>query len=52
MPPDTLPLSPDTATGYTVADLMRRWRVGQDKILGFIRTGKLRALNLATNINT
>jgi hypothetical protein len=34
--------------GLTVADLARRWRVGQDKIRGFIARGELEAINTAT----
>jgi hypothetical protein len=40
----------EQAVGSTVADLQRRWRVGQDKILGWIRRGELRALNVATAV--
>jgi hypothetical protein len=34
--------------GYTVADLCARWKVGQDKVLGFLRRGELVGVNLAT----
>jgi hypothetical protein len=34
--------------GFTVADLARRWRVGEDKIRGFIARGELAAINVAT----
>jgi hypothetical protein len=39
----------DTAvSGYTVADLCRRWRVGETKIHGFLRRGELIGINVAT----
>jgi Helix-turn-helix domain len=43
---------PDTtcADGLTVADLARRWRVSEDKIRGWIRTGELRAVNTAASL--
>jgi hypothetical protein len=31
-----------------VADLGRRWKVGSDKVYGFIRRGELVAVNVAT----
>jgi transposase len=34
--------------GLTVRDLARRYRVGEDKIRGWIRRGELRAVNTAT----
>jgi hypothetical protein len=37
--------------GFTVADLCRRWRIGPDKIHGFIRRGELLAVNVATNLS-
>lgn len=37
--------------GYSVADLCRRWKVGPDKIHGFIRSGELLAVNVATNLS-
>src|SRR5215203_966693 len=64
--PDTLPLrAPDVANvpearldrtdaafhGFSVADLCRRWKVGPDKVHGFIRRGELAAVNLATNMS-
>src|SRR5262249_46962042 len=39
---------PAPPQGYKVADLCRRWLVGQDKVLGFIRKGELVAVNVAT----
>jgi transposase len=36
---------PDTATGYTVRDLARRYRVGVARVIGWIDRGELRALN-------
>jgi hypothetical protein len=38
------------APGYSVADLCSRWRVGPDKIHGFLRRGELIGVNLATNL--
>jgi hypothetical protein len=51
---DTLPARPLVAadqadTGFTVADLCRRWRVGPDKVRGFFRRGELVGVNLAAN---
>ena len=37
--------------GYTVAALCRRWRVGADKVRGFIRRGELLAVNLASHLS-
>jgi hypothetical protein len=37
-------------TGSTVADLARRWRVGEDKIRGWIAKGELKATNTATTL--
>lgn len=47
MPSDT-PMSQHS--GFTVADLCERWRVGQDKVHGWIRRGELRAINVASNL--
>jgi hypothetical protein len=35
--------------GYSVADLCARWKVGPDKVLGFIRRGELGAVNVETH---
>jgi hypothetical protein len=35
------------SSGYTVADLTTRWRVGSDKIHRWIRGGQLKAINTA-----
>jgi hypothetical protein len=41
---------PTSATaGYTVADLCRRWRIGEDKLRGFLRRGELVGVNVATD---
>ena len=40
MPTDTLP-----AAGLTVRDVARRYRVGEDKVRGWIARGELRAVN-------
>jgi hypothetical protein len=45
MPPDTL------ASGFTVADLCRRWKVGEDKIRAFLRRGELIGVNLAATLS-
>jgi hypothetical protein len=42
---DTLP------TGFTVADLCRRWRVGPDKIHAFLRKGELIGVNVASTLS-
>jgi hypothetical protein len=47
MPPANAVASRD---GYTVADLCRRWKVGADKIRGFLRRGELIGINVATNL--
>ncbi len=33
----------------TTAELARLWRVGRDKVLGWIRRGELKAFNVATD---
>jgi hypothetical protein len=38
---------PETARGYTVADLAKRYRVGPDKVRGWIARGELAAVNTA-----
>jgi transposase len=35
----------DLATGFTVRDLARRYRVGVARVIGWIRRGELRAIN-------
>ena len=42
MPADTHP-----AASFTVADLARRWRIGQAKVRALIQRGELAALNLS-----
>jgi hypothetical protein len=44
-PADTPP-----PAGYTVVDLCRRWRVGEDKVRGFLRRGELVGVNLAASL--
>jgi hypothetical protein len=39
---------PDTPPGLTVADVARRYRVGEDKVRSWINRGELRAINTAT----
>jgi hypothetical protein len=36
--------------GFSVADLCRRWKVGADKVHGFLRRGELLAVNVATSL--
>jgi hypothetical protein len=36
--------------GYTTADLAARWRIGQGKILAWIRSGGLPAVNVAATV--
>jgi hypothetical protein len=40
-----------TRGGFSVADLCRRWKVGPDKIHGFLRRGELVGVNVATNLS-
>jgi hypothetical protein len=44
---DTLP----AGTGFTLADLSRRWRIGGDKIRAFLRKGELVGVNLAGSLS-
>jgi hypothetical protein len=37
-----------TESGLTVADVARRYRVGEDKVRGWIARGELAAINTAT----
>jgi hypothetical protein len=37
--------------GYSVADLCRRWKIGEDKVRAFLRKGELVAVNVATNLS-
>jgi len=46
-----IPSSTACVIGYTVAALCRRWRVGADKVRGFIRRGELHAINLANHLS-
>jgi Helix-turn-helix domain len=39
------------AAGYTVADLCRRWRVGEDKVRTFLRRGELVGVNVAAALS-
>jgi hypothetical protein len=36
------------STGFTVADVAKRYRVGQEKVRGWINRGELAAINTAT----
>jgi hypothetical protein len=37
--------------GFSIADLCRRWKVGADKIRGFLRRGELVGVNVAANLS-
>jgi hypothetical protein len=39
------------AGGFSVADLCRRWKVGSDKVHGFLRRGELIGVNVATHLS-
>jgi hypothetical protein len=41
----------DPACGLSVADLARRWRKGEDQIRGWIKSGELLALNVASTLS-
>jgi hypothetical protein len=41
-------MRPEPTPGLTVADVARRYRVGEDKVRGWISRGELRAINTAT----
>jgi hypothetical protein len=50
-PTETLSTPRETGQGgLSVADLCRRWKVGPDKIHGFIRSGELLAVNVASTL--
>ena len=38
----------DTRAGFTVADVARRHRIGEDKVRAFIKAGALEAINTAS----
>jgi hypothetical protein len=40
------------AEGYTVATLARRWKIGKDKVRGFLTRGELVGINLAANLSS
>jgi hypothetical protein len=40
----------DQAAGLTVAEFARRYRVGEDKVRGWIDKGDLKAINTATDM--
>jgi Helix-turn-helix domain len=50
--PDALPQERDEApaAGFSVADLCRRWKVGPDKVHGWLRRGELVGVNVATSL--
>jgi hypothetical protein len=37
--------------GFSVADICLRWKVGADKVHGFLRRGELVGVNVATNLS-
>src|SRR5262249_52665197 len=37
--------------GYSIADLWHRWKVGPDKIRGFLRRGEMLGINVAANLS-
>jgi hypothetical protein len=39
-----------TDAGYTTADIARRYRVGEDKVRAWIKTGELVAVNTSATI--
>jgi hypothetical protein len=41
---------PDDGAGLTVAAFARRYRIGEGKVLGWIRSGELRAINTASSL--
>ncbi len=41
---------PDHSRGYTVSDVASRYRVGEDKVRGWVRRGELAALNVASSL--
>jgi hypothetical protein len=41
----------DPTAGLTVRDVSRRYRVGEDKVRGWIRTGLLEAVNTAATLS-
>jgi hypothetical protein len=54
-PPDTAIDTPAAAftrgRGFTVADVARRYRVGEDKVRAWIRRGELVGVNVAANLS-
>jgi len=46
-----VPSADTPLSGYSVADLCRRWKVGPDKIRGFLRRGELVGVNVAANLS-
>jgi hypothetical protein len=48
--PSISPTTPDTPYGFTVADLARRYRVGEDKVRSWIKAGELAAINTSATM--
>jgi transposase-like protein len=42
--------SADLTRGHTVADVARRYRVGEDKVRAWVRRGELAAVNVASSL--
>jgi hypothetical protein len=50
LPDDLLGRPATVPLGFSVADLCHRWKVGADKVHGFIRRGELVGVNVATDL--
>ena len=48
--PEPAPSAASRSAGFSVADLCRRWKIGADKVHGFLRRGELVAVNVASNV--
>jgi transposase len=48
MTPATAPTDTPPVHGYTTRDVARRYRVGEDKVRGWIRRGELAAVNTSS----
>jgi hypothetical protein len=51
IPPAVEAIRTKHEAGFSVADLCRRWKVGPDKIHGFLRRGELIGVNLASSVS-
>jgi excisionase family DNA binding protein len=50
MPADTTRAPNTPAAGMTVREVARRYRVGEDKVRGWIQRGEMRAVNTAATL--